>query len=61
MTTAIRPDIERELAERQRAAWSRYTDSLRDLDGRAYEDAEAASWAELQRTLHQIDAERLAL
>jgi hypothetical protein len=57
MTTyAPRQDLE---AERQREAWSRYSESLRDLDGRDYEDAETAAWAELQRQLREIGAERV--
>lgn len=61
MTTyAPRQDLEAQLAEREREAWSRYSGSLRELDGRDYEDAETEAWAELQRDLHQIDAERVA-
>jgi hypothetical protein len=37
-----------------REAWDAYRESLRDLDGRAYEDAEHASWEELQRRLRAI-------
>jgi hypothetical protein len=61
MTTVTRQEIERELAERERGAWSRYTASLRGLDGRDYEEAEPGAWAELQRELRDIDAERPAL
>jgi hypothetical protein len=57
MTTyAPRQDLE---VERQREAWSRYSESLRDLDGRDYEDAETAAWAELQHQLREIGAERV--
>jgi hypothetical protein len=50
-----------ELSEREREAWSGYRDSLRDLDGRAYDDAEATSWAGLQRTLEDVATERAEL
>jgi hypothetical protein len=61
MTTyAPKQDLEAGLAEREREAWSRYSSSLRELAGRDYEDAETQAWAELQRDLHQIDAERAA-
>jgi hypothetical protein len=59
-TYAPRQDLQAALLEREREAWSRYSSSLRDLDGRDYEDAETQAWAELQRDLHQIDAERAA-
>ncbi len=57
MTTTT-PDRLEELAELEREAWSDYRESLRDLDGRAYDEAEAASWEELQRTLAEVAAER---
>ena len=41
-------------------AWSRYSASLRELEGRDYDDAETQAWAELQRHLRAIDAERVA-
>ncbi len=50
-----------QLEERVRRAWTAYQDSLRDLDGRAYEEAEARSWDRLQRKLRQLDDERAAL
>jgi hypothetical protein len=44
--------------ERRRAeAWSAYSERLRDLDGRDYEEAERVSWERLQRELRHIDAE----
>jgi rubrerythrin len=61
MTTyAPKQDLEAELAEREREAWSRYSGSLRELDGRDYDEAETEAWAELQRHLQLIDAERVA-
>ena len=47
-------------AARTREAWDAYRDSLRELTGRAYEDAEHASWDELQRRLRQIGEEPAA-
>ena len=58
--TTITPDRIEELAEMEREAWAEYRESLRDLAGRAYEDTEAASWAELQTMLAEIEAERTA-
>jgi len=59
MTTSA-PHLEATLQEREREAWGRYTTSLRELDGRDYEDAETEAWAQLQRDLRAIDAERVA-
>jgi hypothetical protein len=50
--TAHRP--ESELTGAERAAWEQYRESLHDLDGKAYEDAELVSWDELQRTLQEL-------
>jgi hypothetical protein len=61
MTTyAPRQDPKAQLAEREREAWSRYSEALHKLEGRPYEDAETEAWAELQRELRQIGAERVA-
>jgi hypothetical protein len=61
MTTyALRQDLEAALHERQREAWSRYSLTLRELEGRDYEAAETEAWAQLQRDLRAIDAERVA-
>ncbi|MEA2383214.1 MAG: hypothetical protein QOH72_3185 [Solirubrobacteraceae bacterium] len=54
--TAPRQDSERPSAEQ--AAWARYRDDLRELDGREYEDAEGESWDRLQRRLREIAADR---
>ena len=47
--------------ERRIEAWTRYRDSLGDLQGRDYEEAEQISWAELQRELEAIAALELQL
>ena len=47
-----------ELDALTRLAWAGYSDSLRDLEGREYEEAEPESWAELQDTLRALDTER---
>lgn len=57
MTTSA-PHLEVALQERERQAWARYSGSLRDLEGSDYETAETEAWAELQRDLRAIDAER---
>jgi hypothetical protein len=50
-----------ELDERMRRAWTAYRESLRDLSGRDYDEAEGRSWARLQRKLKQLEGERAAL
>ena len=47
-----------ELDERQQRAWTTYKESLRDLTGRDYEDAEHRSWERLQRKLRELDDAR---
>ena len=59
--TTITPDKLSELAELEREAWSEYRESLRDLEGRDYEEAEATSWQALQDSLAEVEAERTAL
>lgn len=39
-------------------AWATYRDSLRDLDGAAYDEAESHSWDRLQRDLERIEREQ---
>jgi hypothetical protein len=54
----------RELERRRAEAWIAYSERLRDLEGRDYEDAERISWERLQRELRSIereDAERAPL
>ena len=50
--TAPRQESDRPAAEQ--AAWARYRDDLRELEGREYEDAEGESWERLQRRLREI-------
>ena len=47
-----------ELDALTRLAWAGYSDSVRDLGGREYEEAERVSWAELQDTLSALESER---
>jgi hypothetical protein len=65
MTTfAAQPAADRRLAELDalvRGAWTAYRDDLRELEGTAYEDAEAAAWDQLQATLRELGAERATL
>ncbi len=51
----------RELDERTQIAWAAYRDSLRDLSGRDYDEAECRSWERLQRKLAQLDEQRAEL
>jgi hypothetical protein len=63
-TFAAQPETERLLAEidaRTRSAWSAYSEDLRELAGRDYDDAEAAAWDQLQATLRGLESERGAL
>jgi hypothetical protein len=53
MISAVGQETDRQLAERE--AWAAYRESLRELDGRAYEEAEHASWERLQRALMEIE------
>jgi len=57
--TTFAPHVEAALQEREREAWGRYSATLRDLEGRDYDDAETEAWAELQRELRAIEAERV--
>jgi hypothetical protein len=64
--TTFTPDQDRgkklrELGERTRRAWTAYRESLRDLDGKAYEEAEGRSWERLQRKLKELDDQRVEL
>lgn len=64
MTTFATPDTARLVAEldaRVRVAWAAYRDELSTLDGRAYDDAEAAAWEQLQATLREVEIERSEL
>jgi hypothetical protein len=59
--TTITPDRLEELAELEREAWTEYRESLRNLQGREYDVAEAASWDDLQRALAEVSAERAGI
>ncbi|MGH2897802.1 MAG: hypothetical protein ACRDMZ_03950 [Solirubrobacteraceae bacterium] len=64
MTTFATPDTDRLLADldaRTRVAWSYYRDELGSLEGRAYDDAEAAAWEQLQATLREVEIARAEL
>jgi hypothetical protein len=62
MTTATPNRIQarklKELDERTARAWGAYRDSLRDLAGEEYDDAERRSWDRLQRKLKELSDER---
>ena len=61
MTTYISDQQAQQLADiesRTRRAWAEYTEELRELKGRDYEEAEDESWARLQKRLKQLDGER---
>ena len=45
---------ERERADGTRRAWAAYRESLRDLQGRDYDEAEGRSWDRLQRRLREL-------
>jgi hypothetical protein len=53
LPTADRP-TSAELERRIRHAWASYSASLRDLEGKQYEEAEAQAWDRLQRRLAEI-------
>jgi hypothetical protein len=61
MTTYISDQQAQRLADiesRTRQAWADYTEGLRELNGRDYEEAEDQAWARLQKRLKQLDGER---
>jgi hypothetical protein len=61
MTTYISDQQAQRLAQidhRTREAWADYTDELRELQGRDYEEAEDESWDRLQKKLKELDDER---
>jgi hypothetical protein len=64
MTTALDPNARRrlrDLDERTARAWSAYNESLRDLEGQEYHDAEARCWDRLQRKLREVERQRAEL
>jgi hypothetical protein len=50
-----------EIDERTHDAWTVYRDSLRELTGREYDDAERRSWERLQRKLRRLEHRRAEL
>lgn len=61
MTTFTADRQARRLAEiesRRGTAWKSYSESLRDLGGVEYEDAEDRSWERLRTELRELDEER---
>lgn len=61
MTTTSRDRRHPELDDRARRAWTAYRESLRDLRGKEYEEAEGRSWHRLQSRLDELSDERDAL
>ena len=65
MTTAApRRDVPatlEEVAERTQEAWGTYRETLRDLTGRDYDDAEHRAWEVLQRELRDLAQRRAEL
>ena len=57
-TSATRQGTVRTIAERQ--AWEVYRESLRDLHGADYEEAEHISWATMLGTLRELSARAAA-
>jgi DNA-binding GntR family transcriptional regulator len=51
---------QREQDRKRAEAWSAYSESLRDLEGRDYEEAERTCWEQLQRALRRIEREDAA-
>ena len=60
-TSACKTDKLRELADRERRAWSSYCDRVRALTGDEYERAESESWDQLQRELQTVERRRHSL
>jgi hypothetical protein len=50
-----------DIQARTRQAWATYTETLRELQGKPYEDAEDESWDRLQKTLTLLEEERRLL
>jgi hypothetical protein len=50
-----------EVAERTQEAWEAYSDSLRDLNGREYDEAEHRAWERLQAALRELEDHRAQL
>jgi hypothetical protein len=60
-TTACSAEKLQELEDRERQAWSDYSDRIRELKGDEYERAEHESWERLQRELHSLERRRTSL
>ena len=61
MTALTHEQVTRKLGEidaRTKQAWASYNESLQDLEGREYEEAEGQSWDRLQKRLSELDGER---
>lgn len=54
MTAAAQPSLTPLQERRVREAWAAYTEDLRELEGREYEDAEDDAWDRLQHRLAEI-------
>jgi hypothetical protein len=65
MTTAAPrneiPATLEEIDERTQDAWTAYQDSLRDLAGREYAEAEPEAWERLQHELRELEGRRAEL
>ena len=64
MTTALDANARRrlrDLDERTVRAWSAYQESLRDLAGAEYDEAETRCWERLQRKLREVERQRAEL
>jgi gas vesicle protein len=60
-TTACSAEKLQELEDRERQAWSDYSDRIRELSGDEYEQAEHESWERLQRELRNVERRRSSL
>jgi hypothetical protein len=61
VTALTHQEVTRKLSEidaRTKQAWAAYNESLQDLAGREYEEAEGQSWDRLQKRLRELDGER---
>jgi len=53
--------VARDLEEEKRRAWDEYAESVRDLQGAEYDEAEQAAWTRLQEALTALDAGEVEL
>jgi hypothetical protein len=64
MPTLTQAQVNRKLAELDllaQEAWLDYRETLRELEGREYEEEEDRSWLRLQDRLRELDGERALL